>query len=142
DGTTQEAITNYEKSRLIAKSFFPPPPLHDPVPPDTIYPDPVEQLPPITPDQVTRAIAKLSGYKVPGPDGICNIVFKECAGILTPYLTHLFNAVYSHHVYYQPWCCFSMVVLRKPGKPNYSIPKAYQCKDYNLASMIANYHLC
>ena len=73
-----------------------------------------------------RAIVNLSGYKAPGPDGICNIVFKECADILVPYLLHLFNAVFSHRSYYQPWRCFTTIVLRKPGKPNYSIPKAYR----------------
>ncbi|KAG2335757.1 hypothetical protein BDR05DRAFT_842722, partial [Suillus weaverae] len=68
---------------------------------------------------------RLSGYKAPGPDGICNIVFKECTDTLLPYLLHLFNVVFSHQVYFQPWRCFSTVVLRKPGKPNYSVPKAF-----------------
>lgn len=77
-------------------------------------------------NQIARAIVHLSGYKAPGLDGICNIVFKECASILIPYLTPLFHAVFSHHVYYQPWCCFTTVVLRKPGKPNYSVPKAFR----------------
>lgn len=76
-------------------------------------------------EQITRAISCLSGYKAPGPDGICNVVFKECAVILVPYLLFLFNAAFSHRTYYQPWRCFSTVVLHKPGKPNYSIPKAY-----------------
>lgn len=126
DGSNFEATTNLEKSQILAKSFFPPPPVVDLVPPDFIYPDPVSQLPPITTEQITRAIANLSGYKAPGPDGICNIVFKECANSLSPYLLHLFNAAVSHQTYYQPWRCFSTVVLRKPGKPNYSVPKAYR----------------
>jgi hypothetical protein len=95
DNMVSKATTNNEKSRLLAKSFFPPPPDADLVPPDTIYPDPVEWLPPITPDQISQAITNLSGYKAPGPDGICNIVFKECTNLLIPYLTPLFNAVYS-----------------------------------------------
>ncbi|OJA18739.1 hypothetical protein AZE42_12536 [Rhizopogon vesiculosus] len=126
NGITTIANTNPEKSRMIAESFFPPPPNADSIPPDTEYPDPVEQQPPITPEQISRAISNLSGYKAPGPDGICNIVFKECADILVPYLTALFNAVFSHRTYYQPWRRFTTVVLRKPGKPNYTVPKAYR----------------
>ena len=28
--------------------------------------------------------------------------------------------------YYEPWKHFTTVVLRKPGKPDYEIPKAYR----------------
>ncbi|KIK35869.1 hypothetical protein CY34DRAFT_48156, partial [Suillus luteus UH-Slu-Lm8-n1] len=60
-----------------------------------------------------------------GPDGICNIFYKQCASILVPYLTHLFNAVFTLRTYYEPWKRFMMVVLHKPGKPNYTTPKAF-----------------
>jgi hypothetical protein len=126
DGSTVEASTNDDKSKLIAKSFFPSPPLVNSVPQDQEYPDPVAEHVPFNSCQIKRAIAKLSGYKAPGPDGICNIVFKECAEVLVPYLTHLFNAVFTYHTYYEPWRKFTTVVLRKPGKPNYTIPKAYR----------------
>jgi hypothetical protein len=96
DGTQNEATTNDEKSEILAKSFFPPPPANNSIPADTIYPNPIGPMPHITKDQIIRAISKLSGYKAPGPDGICNIVFKECSAILVPYLVHLFNAVFSH----------------------------------------------
>jgi hypothetical protein len=125
DGTITEAVTNHEKSEILARSFFPPPPNADSIPPDVIYPGPVKCLSCITSDQLKRAINHLSGYKAPGPDGICNIIFKECADTLIPYLLFLFNAVFTHCMYYQPWRSFSTVVLQKPGKPNYSIPKAY-----------------
>lgn len=126
DSTLGEAITNDEKSQILAKSFFPLPPANSSIPPDATYPDPIGPLPYITADQIKRAIGKLSGYKAPGPDEICNIIFKECSNTLISYLQHLFNAVFSHHTYYQPWRKFTTVVLRKPGKPNYSVPKAYR----------------
>ncbi|KAG2074136.1 hypothetical protein BDR04DRAFT_1151238 [Suillus decipiens] len=125
DGTLSKAIMNSEKSKILAKSFFPLPPTNNSIPQNAIYPNPVEHMPPFSMDQIKHAINKLHGYKAPGPNGICNIVFKECSDILTPYLQHLFNAVISHHTYYQPWRKFTMVVLCKPGKPNYSVPKAY-----------------
>lgn len=126
DGSTTEANTNQEKSTIIAASFFPLPPTDDSVPPETLYPDPVAPHSPFTPAEITRAIIKLSGYKAPGPDGICNIVYKQCASILVPHLTHLFNTVITLDTYYEPWKRFTTVVLRKPGKPDYSVPKAFR----------------
>lgn len=46
DGSKSEAFTNCEKSEILAKSFFPPPPVADSIPPDAEYPDPVAHLPP------------------------------------------------------------------------------------------------
>ncbi|KAG2036497.1 hypothetical protein BDR03DRAFT_818652, partial [Suillus americanus] len=68
---------------------------------------------------------KLNGLKAPRPDSICNIVYKECTKMLTPYLTHLSNAAFMYSTYYEPWHQFTTVVLWKPGKPDYSILKAY-----------------
>jgi len=82
-------------------------------------------MPCITTDQIEWAISNLSGYKAPGPNGICNIVFKECSNTLVPYLHHLFNAIITYCTFFQPWREFTTVVLHKPGKPNYSIPKVY-----------------
>ena len=127
DNTITIANTNQEKSTMIAESFFPLPPLVDSTPADSEYPDPIATHPPIQTSQISRGITKLSGYKAPGPDGISNIVFKQCSDILvTPYLTHLFNAVFTHKTYYPPWKSFTTVVLRKPGKPDYTVPKAYR----------------
>lgn len=125
DGTITKTNTNSEKSTIITKSFFPPPPSNDSVPPDAEYPDPVEPHTPFTSAEIMHIILKLSGYKAPGPDSIYNIIYKQCAKILVPYLKHLFNAVFSHCTYFEPWKQFTTVVLCKPGKPDYSVPKAY-----------------
>ena len=126
DGTPGEAITNEEKSKALARSFFPPPPATSTVPQGFNYPSPAETFKPFTEEEIRRTIANTSPYKAPGPDGICNIVFKQCAELLTPYLTHLFNAVFDLNTYYDPWREFTTVVLRKPGKPDYTVPKAYR----------------
>jgi hypothetical protein len=39
---------------------------------------------------------------------------------------HLFQAVFTLRTYYEPWKHFITVVLRKPGKPDYEVPKAYR----------------
>jgi len=44
---------------------------------------------------------------------------------LIEYLTHLVRGVFALSTYYSGWQVFTTVVLRKPGKPNYKVPKAY-----------------
>ncbi|KAG2068644.1 hypothetical protein BDR04DRAFT_950721, partial [Suillus decipiens] len=113
------------KSTILVKSFFLSPPADNLLPPDIIYPDPVTHHTPFSQDKITCAITKLNSYKALGPDGICNIVYKCCTNILVPYLTHLFNAAFTHHMFYEPWKCFTTVILQKPGKSNYTVPEAY-----------------
>lgn len=126
NGLPTEAITNAEKSTALANIFFPPPPPASSIPEDYAYPEPITPFTPISREQIERTIANTSSYKAPGPDGICNIVFKRATSALTPYLYHLFNAVFTLKTYYDPWREFTTVVLRKPGKANYSVPKAYR----------------
>jgi hypothetical protein len=46
--------------------------------------------------------------------------------ILDERLTSIFRAVFELNTYYDPWREFTTIVLRKPGKPSYEIPKAYR----------------
>ena len=124
-GDIIEAVTNEEKSQILARSFFPPPPDTSTVPRDAVYPTPAEEFTPFSEHEIERTIAKTASFKAPGPDGICNIVFKRCNDQLTPYLTQIFNAVFTLDTYYDPWKEFTTVVLRKPGKADYTVPKAY-----------------
>ena len=119
------ASSNEEKSALLARTLFPEPPPTSSVPPDYAYPEPVEKWTDITENQLTLAINKLSPLKAPGPDGIANIVFQKCR-ILADYLLPLFNAAINLRTYYDPWKESTTVILRKPGKPDYSAPKAYR----------------
>ena len=125
EGQELRATTNEEKSALLARSLFPDPPQISSVPPDYNYPDEVEGWTDITADQLTMAINKLSPLKAPGPDGVANVVFQKCR-TLTDYLLHLFNAAVSLCTYYDPWRESTTVILRKPGKPDYTVPKAYR----------------
>jgi hypothetical protein len=52
-------------------------------------------------------------------------VFKKCSTTLVPHLLHLFNASFTYKTYFDNWHQFTTVVLRKPSKPSYSMPKAY-----------------
>ena len=84
-------------------------------------PDPLE----IMQNQLQNQIVKLSPYKAPGPDGIPDIVLKECVELLTTPLTNIFNAIIQLNTYYDPWREFTTIVLIKLSKPSYNSPKAY-----------------
>ena len=88
-----------------------------------MLPDDPEQL---TTERIHRHIAKLSPYKAPGPDGIPNIVLQQSADILVPILLRIYEAILQLEEYPKQWHIFTTVVLRKPGKPAYDVPKAYR----------------
>ena len=54
------------------------------------------------------------------------IVLSKCADILIDRLFHIYMMIINLGIYYDPWKQFMTVVLQKPGKPNYTIPKAYR----------------
>ena len=119
------ATTNEEKSKILAKTFFPPRPLDD-TPLQLVYPKPICDFDPISREQIKRQLAKLKPYKAPGPDGIPDIVLTKCTNVLIYRLYYIYKAILELGVYYEPWRTLTMVVLRKPGKPRYNIPKAYR----------------
>ena len=126
DGRPTHANTNDAKSKVLANAFFPPLPASPPTFDGYTYPTPVSDPGDITTEQIERCIKKLSPMKAPGPDGIKNVVFKKCTDALTPQLLRLFQAIFLLKTYYNPWRDFTTIVLRKPGKPDYAIPKAYR----------------
>ena len=90
------------------------------------YPDPLPDLLQIVKAQLDTKVNRLSPYKVYSPDEIANIVIQKCLNLLSDYLLYIFRAMLSLSIYYDPWREFTMVVLRKPEKPNYKTPKAYR----------------
>jgi len=125
EGNATMATSNESKSEVFTKTLFPPPPSRSAVPPDFEYPEPATPWSDITGEQLRKTIVKLSPYKAPSPDGVANIVFQHCP-VLQPYLLSLFNAALSLRTYYNPWRESITVILRKPGRPDYSVPKAYR----------------
>ena len=80
---------------------------------------------PITDNQIHKAIKNLAPLKAPGPNGMCNIAFIRCADQLVPWMGHLFRATFSLSVFPNEWLTSKTVVICKPGRPDYSAPKAY-----------------
>ena len=119
------ASRNKEKGSILVKGFFPTKPPIDNALADTKYPKACSCAGKITPEQVSAQLKKLKPYKVPGPNGIPNIVLTKCADIIAVRLTHIYAALVEEKLSYKPWKEFTTIVLRKPGKPRYDVPKAY-----------------
>ena len=123
-----ESITqdNTRKSKLLYEVFFRPLPANEHVEPNFNYDPPICKFVPITDQQIFRAIAKLSPYKAPRPNGVSNCIYTHCAELLVPYMGPIFWATFTLGVYPDTWKHSSTVVLRKPGRLDYSVPKAYR----------------
>ena len=126
DGFTREINTNDGKAKAFSNAFFPNPPLVSSVLANYHYLDPLPDPPPITCERIETQIQRLSPYKASGPDEIPNIVLQKSFDLIADHLLYLFQAVFSLKTYYEPWKQFTTVVLHKPGKPDYKVPKAYR----------------
>jgi hypothetical protein len=69
---------------------------------------------------------KLSPHKAPGPNSISNCIFTHCAAQLVPYMGPIFHATFTLEIYPEQWKKSSTIVLCKPGRPDYCLPKAYR----------------
>ena len=126
DGTVSTAATNEEKVRMLAETFFPTEKANASNDQSEEDEAPICALDKLEKTQISRHLAKLKPYKAPGPDGIPNIVLMKCADLILDRLYYIYTAMIQHKLYYAPWKKFTTVVLRKPGKPKYNVPKAYR----------------
>ncbi|QRV86981.1 Reverse transcriptase from transposon X-element protein [Ceratobasidium sp. AG-Ba] len=119
------ARDNTTKSKVLLNAFFPAPPLPSDDP-DPAFPIPVADLPELTVEDVRSAILDLKPLKAPGPDGLPACVYIEGVELLAPLLQRAFLASLTHGIYPTYWRHSRTVVLRKPGKPDYTVSKAYR----------------
>lgn len=101
DGTTQEHETNDEKAQVLYSTFFKPEPPDDAleIPANYRYPKPRFKFQHITSEQIHSQITKLAPYKAPGPNGIPNVVYKETATLVVPYLVVIFAGTFDLNHY-------------------------------------------
>ncbi|KAJ3552838.1 hypothetical protein NPX13_g11022 [Xylaria arbuscula] len=124
--TGQLAITPEEKTQLLKDTFFPTPP--DASLEDISGIEYAEQIavPPITSEEVEEAIRNTSPMKAPGPDGIPNMILREALPWIKIHLTRIYNHSLALGHCPEHFRESYTVVLRKPGKDNYTVPKAYR----------------
>jgi hypothetical protein len=125
-GVTTHINDNEDKAKIFVKTFFPPPPPQPDAQEHFDYPEPLPDPLQVDTKQIIAHIAKLAPYKAHGPDGIPNIVLQKCSDLIADRLTRIYRVIINLGIYYDPWREFTTVVLRKPNKPNYEVPKAYR----------------
>ena len=125
---SQEAIasSNKKKSCVLAKAFFPPGPQGNTTVAAHKYPAQCQGNIRITAEQIRSQLHKIKPFKALEPDGIPNVVLTKCADRLTDRLLSIYGAIFKKGLSYEPWKQSTTVVLRKPGKPKYDVPKAYR----------------
>ncbi|KAM0815410.1 putative Reverse transcriptase [Seiridium cardinale] len=108
--TSQIATTPEEKAALFKETFFPPPPEANLEGIDnTSYSNQIS-LPPVSESEVGDAVQESAPLKAPGPDGIPNLALQSLRLGYCP----------------QHFRKSTTIVPRKPGKDNYTVPKAYR----------------
>jgi ribonuclease HI len=127
DGEAIYATTNEEKTRILFDEFFPPPaPDDSPLDTPETTPEEVEQFQEITETQVLRAIKHMKPWKAVMKGDIPNALVIHCASILAPHLTTIYGASLRLGHYPSNWKIYDTVVLRKPGRSDYSKANAYR----------------
>jgi hypothetical protein len=124
--TLVEAVTNEEKSQLLAKAMFPGKPSTCSVPHNHEYPNQIPMRGEITQEQIRHHINKLSPYKATVTDEIPNVILIECADEILPFLTQIYRTGFTLQTYAEQWKEIITGVLRKPRKPRYNTPKTYR----------------
>jgi ribonuclease HI len=121
---TNEVTENEEKAQAFLSAFFPQmdEPCGDPLPPGPI------ELPwePITELEIQRSLKAAKGSTAPGEDGLPTLVWKQLWKYLKRFITEIFTASITLGYHPKRWRRARIVVLRKPGKPDYATPGAYR----------------
>ena len=126
DSNSPLAASNPNTAKALSASFFlPPPPSHE-IAPDFAYPPPLPGIRLISRYRIKQIAKCLKPFKAPGPDGIPNIILTKSIDVLLDHLYFIFRALFKLSVYHDCWLSSTTLVLRKPGKPNYNVAKAYR----------------
>ncbi|KAJ1299357.1 hypothetical protein OPQ81_011877 [Rhizoctonia solani] len=127
DGSQASASDNDSKSRVLMEAFFPPAPLRlSRTSRGQTPPNPVEDLPEIQTSDIRKVAYAMKPHKAPGPDGLPACVYINSIDLLDKHLLPVFRASLRLGIYPTEWCKSRTVVLRKPGKPDYCVAKAYR----------------
>ena len=124
DGSKVLASENSEKGKALVKTFFPPLPIN-PCTPASAYPKPLKARGIFSRNNICKTAWKLKPFKALGVDGIQNIVIQKCIKMILDHLYFLFRPILEFGIYPAWWLTILTIVLHKPGKLAYNMPKAY-----------------
>jgi hypothetical protein len=120
------AATNERKTTTFQKTFPKPPPADLSDIPSAIYPQEISYETRITIRQIHAAVNRLAPDKAPGPDEIPNRVLKNMLPVIETHLQILMQASLRLGYFPKAFKRTTMVILRKPSRPDYTKAKAYR----------------
>jgi ribonuclease HI len=120
----EEVTNNEDKAKAFLEAFFPKTAEAE----EENSVAPTEDIPwePITELEIYRSLKAAKGTTAPGEDGIPTLVWKHLWEHLHRVITYLFTKSVQLGYYPDQWKRARIVVLRKPGKPDYTVPGAYR----------------
>jgi ribonuclease HI len=120
----REVTDNPEKAQAFMDAFFPSMAPAE----DEQLPRPPAEIPwqPISEIEIYRSLSTAKPSTAPGEDGLPMLVWKRLWDYLGSIITKIFTVSIELGYHPQRWRCAQIVVLRKPGKPDYSQPGAYR----------------
>ena len=121
----QLAVKEEEQASILIDKFFPP------------LPEQIDQerssttrqpliLERVTADEIFRAIQRASPLKAPGGDGLPALVWKQLWPVVQDQVLLLFNSSLDQGVLPSQWKEAKIIPLKKPGKSDYTNPKAWR----------------
>lgn len=125
--TIREEESLQGKAELLSKRFFPPEPEADTSDMEGYqYPPPVAQLPQIEVEEVQKLISERQSNSAPGADGIPNSFLKALGRPFAEAVAALAQACWNAAYYPKRFRAARTVAIRKPGKDDYTLPKAWR----------------
>lgn len=119
-----ELTENKEKAQAFLETFFPE--MDEPHEGQSTQ-TPLE-LPwqPVTELEIQQSLRATKGSTAPGEDGLLMLVWKHLWKTLKKLIARISTASINLGYHPKRWQSARIVVLRKPGKPDYSVPGAYR----------------
>lgn len=115
-----------DKAKTLLKTFFPPTPDGWSMATQEQQAPLIQDNPDLTEDEIEEAVLRVKPWKAPGVDGLPNVVWKETWSVLKEWIHAIFRASIRLGIMPTAWKTARILPLRKPNKPDYTVPKAYR----------------
>ncbi|TQW06749.1 reverse transcriptase [Cordyceps javanica] len=123
DNTTTTTVE--ERAEELLSNFFPPLPDEIQDEAEELQRGPVP-MPEITMEEIGRRLFRAKSWKAPGEDGLPVAVWKEIWPSVNNRVLRLFRASVDEGVLPDQWRHAKIIPLKKPGKENYAVAKAWR----------------